>query len=1195
MRAPLFSCLVDRLPRPLLVVPLVATALCTTGCPEEPPPPVVARASFKLEAPSDSVTLGESMDIKFKTVATGGKAATGDVIVNVLPVEDDPVAGEGFIGLDEGSADATSLTITPESGAGGFVFRCGTTVGRVRVEATASDTAQSDFKIISCAEATNFFYTIDDDLDANCSRLQADGVSSCQVTLQVAKARIGENEEPVPAADEPVDVEVTEVAEVRILDGIRGVDPDGIPEVLATTTDTPLQSRLVGVQTDAEGNANFLVVSPQFGVSQIVTMEATVRGIKKVITLVFADFQNQSGLEMIAAKSELESGKTTSLSVEARRTDGAPAANQTVTLSSITPTAAIFSAGPGVVVAGGVATVTLDEAGAGRVTLTAPEVLGRGVPVVIQGTYDTGVDATVVPPVVSTVSLSVSERGSVIGNADFSVTSMRSDQPEASQVRFIVTAERDEAPFTNVSVIATVAPDSQALIRFAGDRGGTDAVRRSLSALSAAVAGADGRAEFLIAPVSTIARGTASINVQMIENGNTIFQASRSIIVERDPILQSVVFKDAIPATIGVRGGTLPSTSSITFQLIDDAGNPLAGVPVRFVTNATADRTVTVEQSDISNTEGIVQTTLAAGTIAGPVTVVVTALPNNGLPITVESASIAVVGGLPTFLNSDLACAPKSGRELESTCVAQLVDRFTNRVGANTQVQFRAEGGNITPSSTTDGEGSVSATFRSGAPGHPGTEVRSWSYGKPVLRASQLAGFGGSAACLDGNTSTGCNLLALCTDPDTDEYCPLPGRQSEPDVVPVTSPDGGQTIEVDESRRCDQDLVFDPRACGFPEGCLNGTGEDCPINMGCFDFTELTYCPENGLLTINASARGEESFLDGNGNGILDFVDLNGNGRHESNEPIGIACRKDRADGSPGDPNCVLSSLVREEGACPGIGQPGFNADADATCTDGIRTVDDFIDSPEPFLDKNTSCSRDNFLYASDVNGMSQIEVQVASDLFSDVDGSTTFGFDPERDNIVSQSNGAWDRDTEIFLQTHLLSVGAPKLLFGEACAPSLGQHRCQEPTSPATTSVCQELPDGTGIAPSCNPGRKALQRSGDVGFYLYAWVDGNGNCPTTDFGAVTLVEGGSDATVSAEERTLDALNCGFVAATDSDRPWCKVHPTLGAPALSVAVFLDCVSVVTPDTKISFTLSDEDLTTKIEVPITLDPTTCSDP
>jgi hypothetical protein len=1176
MRASLFISLARR--GPLLTLPLLATALAT-GCPPEPEPPPPAAPALRVSSAASLLDLGASTTISFSSRNTGDVPTNGGVIVTVAPpAAGAQNAGTGFVGVDEASALADStITITPNNGEGSFGFRCGNRTGTVRLDLLATDTNAAASLALECIETTEFNVSIDVDPDEEaCRRLQADGVSVCPITLEIAKVAVGGDERPIAAPGESVTVEVVEVTDVAILDGVRGIDPDGIPEVLTAIAGGPLADRLENLETDDAGNVNFFVVSPAFGVAQTVTLKFTVRDVEDQETLIFNEFQNQSALTIVAAKNELESTRTTTLTVAAKRTDGTPAVGESVTLVSASATPVQFTASPPTVtVDNGVATVVLGDDGTAAVLVTAPVVAGRGVEVPIQGTFDTGVDAAAVPPLVTTINLSVSEVGSVIGNAEFSAGTLKSDLQPPASVTLTVSAEQGEVPFDNVRVNVAIAPDSQALVNFGGSVGGTDAVRRSVTALSG------GTVAFQVVPASPIARGTATVVVQMQQGNETIFNVSRTLIVERDPILQSVVFVAADPATVGVRGGTLPSTSTVSFKLSDDTGAPLAGVPVRFVTNATADRGVTVEQADISDAGGVVKTTLSAGTIAGPVTVVVTATPARGLPITVESGSIAVVGGLSTFLNSDFKCANRSGLTIQTGCTIQLVDRFTNRVGPNTQVQFRAEGGSITPSATTGADGTATGNFVTGNPGRPRADVAAWSYGRRIADPAVLGVQ--AAACVDGSTSTRCDLLAFCADP-TNEFCPLAPSPSTPDLLAVS---GGV---VDTSRRCDADLAGDPRACGFPAGCLNGSGDDCNVALGCFDYSPATFCPHNGLVTIVASSRGEESFLDGNGNGILDFIDLNANGRQDGGEPIGLACRVTRADGSPGDPNCLPSTLVRTT-ECPQAGEAGFNADADPTCRDGIRAVDDFIDSPEPFLDKNGSCSRDNFLYAS--NGMTQIERQIATDLFSDVDGSQTFGFDPERDNVVTQANGTWDRDTEVFLETHVLEVGGARLLFGEACNPAAGQHTCRQSTSPTGTSTCVELADGSGIAPSCNPSLKVPQANGDAGDYRYAWVDANGNCPTTNFAAATTVTSQGSLTASAQERVLDEAVCGFFEGLDPDRPWCEVHPVLGAPAFGVSVFIDCTDTDTLDqTNLTFELTDEKLAAKEVFGIFVDPATC---
>src|SRR5690606_18744792 len=55
---------------------------------------------------------------------------------------------------------------------------------------------------------------------------------------------------------------------------------------------------------------------------------------------------------------------------------------------------------------------------------------------------------------------------------------------------------------------------------------------------------------------------------------------------------------------------------------------------------------------------------------------------------------------------------------------------------------------------------------------------------------------------------------------------------------------------------------------GHPEGVPFIEGDECGVAQGCMDFNPLTRCPHDGLRTITAIVRGEESFTDLNGNGI---------------------------------------------------------------------------------------------------------------------------------------------------------------------------------------------------------------------------------------------------------------------------------------------------------------------------------------
>ena len=128
----------------------------------------------------------------------------------------------------------------------------------------------------------------------------------------------------------------------------------------------------------------------------------------------------------------------------------------------------------------------------------------------------------------------------------------------------------------------------------------------------------------------------------------------------------------------------------------------MADVPVDFRVNDTAGAGVSVTSRALSDSGGTVFAVFSAGTQAGPVTVVATADPDGlfGGPVTVESAPIAITGGIPNFANSSFSCPASASiftPPASVGCTVTLVDRFTDVSTGSNLVEFRAEGGNITP------------------------------------------------------------------------------------------------------------------------------------------------------------------------------------------------------------------------------------------------------------------------------------------------------------------------------------------------------------------------------------------------------------------------------------------------------------------------------------------------------------------
>jgi hypothetical protein len=308
------------------------------------------------------------------------------------------------------------------------------------------------------------------------------------------------------------------------------------------------------------------------------------------------------------------------------------------------------------------------------------------------------------------------------------------------------------------------------------------------------------------------------------------------------------------------------------------------------------------------------------------------------------------------------------------------------------------------------------------------------------------------------------------------------------------------------------------RSCGFPVACLRGRqeglykfnglgldlveGDYCPVNPGCLDFTTATECPQDSVRNIIASVRGAEAFSDNNGNGAFDYDDANNNAVHDVGEAV--------------------------------LG-------------------DAFVDMPEPFLDRNDNCFRDDasdnprFVYRP-------IEKVRNTDQFSDVNGDDAFGFNG------SEMSGAWDFDTTIFLTEKLLEIDDAWLEIGEDCAVAGAQHTCRA----GGTRTCIELATGERFAPGCPVpafSNNTTTYPGTVTSWTmaYRWTDANGNCPSVNFSDTSLatVDGWVNTTGNASNN-LDQDFCGFVEVMNPLLPHCTSVPFSASPLMHLTITQDC-------------------------------------
>ena len=716
-----------------------------------------------------------------------------------------------------------------------------------------------------------------------------------------------------------------------------------------------------------------------------------------------------------------------------------------------------------------------------------------------------------------------------------------------------------------VTVTVTVAGASIALVKL---KSAQDVAPAAFSSTTFTITNPnDGIVSFVVDAAGARALGSAIIDVVVQDNdvGGTRDSQSINIKVERKLELSQIVFQAFNPAdgqVIGVPGGSLPTSTGVVFRLLNEQNLPVANELVRFAALSSVPG-INVIPDALSGADGTVSTVVSAGTVASPITVRATVASNPLL--FADSRSIGVVGGLPNSATSAFKCDTKAAfSPFDTDCVAQLNDRFTNVVTTPLNVQFRAEGGNI-PATVAAAGGLAAGNYAFSEPGPGSADVLEWSHSvvRPTSATSTLrAAFPG---CFDATNRSTCDLLAICTSTNSaiNVFCPLAPSTLSPDSVlcindisddaldalniggnPLTFADWELEAFTDaNSTAATQLLAYDDehRACGLPLSCLEGN-----LGLGLIGDT-ADNCPVNaGCLDFTTATECPQA-------GLLDIL-----------------------------------AAVRGEEAFDDANGNGVHDDAES-----------FIDYPEPFLDKNSSCSFD------DVNGLARLtsnEKVRLSDLFIDGDRDGKFGFGTNvAQNIAgTETNDRHDANTEIFLKTSVVLLQGRLLQFGEPVAANLcGANgaavvACRSTdtgSALARTSTCTENAlshlGGEALLGSCRPVASEF-RDNDVVNMVFRWTDSNGNCPTADFAGAPSITVDGPAKVFFDDAAYDDSQCGAspgsVNASNSARPWCEEHTGMGSRLRRVQIQADCggLTGVQP-VKLTFSLDGTNVTQFVSV------------
>ncbi|MRW92585.1 hypothetical protein GJ699_21530 [Duganella sp. FT80W] len=282
------------------------------------------------------------------------------------------------------------------------------------------------------------------------------------------------------------------------------------------------------------------------------------------------------------------------------------------------------------------------------------------------------------------------------------------------------------APGSSATLTATLKDSSNAVVpNTVVTFSSTDSHAVFSSSGGTVVSDGNGKATITIAPGSASTAGGYVITAGATVSSTTVsVSMAYSISASAPAAATQLLFVSATPATIalkGTGGAGRQETSTVSFKVLDAAGNPVEGTSVSFALNTSVGGLTLTPASASTNSSGVASTTVSSGTINTPVRV--TATLASG--VSTLSDQLVVSTGVPDQDSFTLSALIKNveGGEFNgctaptgTTITARLADHFHNPAPDGTAVSFTAEGGSIDAScltglvQTTQADGTVSTT-----------------------------------------------------------------------------------------------------------------------------------------------------------------------------------------------------------------------------------------------------------------------------------------------------------------------------------------------------------------------------------------------------------------------------------------------------------------------------------------------------
>lgn len=335
-----------------------------------------------------------------------------------------------------------------------------------------------------------------------------------------------------------------------------------------------------------------------------------------------------------------------------------------------------------------------------------------------------------------------------------------------------------------------------------------------------------------------------------VDLGGQIRTAS-AVIDVAPPELGGIEFIFAESTIIGLIGSPIATQAEIRFRVVDQTGGVVANQPVVFTLSTTVGGLSLTPTTADTDSQGIVRTTVRAGSIPTAVRVTARVTLPSGQQISTQSEQLAVSTGIP---DQDSVSLSFNRLAVDGTCDGEpvtvnlrLADRFNNPVPAGTAVNFRTSGGAINSTCftgepngdplTESGVCSVLLTAREPRPANGRVAILATTLGEESFVDINGNGFRDPGETwgdlpepfLDVNENGQHDLGEVFIDTDSSQsyspangvfdgyVCDAPGQNCRTQLVHV---------------RANGTVVFSLARSGVFVGCLNAPGQQCPFLPG---------------------------------------------------------------------------------------------------------------------------------------------------------------------------------------------------------------------------------------------------------------------------------------------------------------------------------------------------------------------------